>query len=61
VCYLLSLTEIRQLTHLNVHLPRRAAASAFTARRNPEFAIQPTRGPIVRSAISEPADSLVAP
>jgi glycosyltransferase involved in cell wall biosynthesis len=61
VCYLLSLAEIRRLTHLNVHLPRRAAASALTARRNCEFTAQPTRGPIVTNAISEPADSLVAP
>ena len=61
VSYLLSLTEIRRLTHLNAHLPKRAAASVLTMRRNPEFAVQPTRGPIVTSAISEPADALVAP
>ena len=61
VCYLLSLAEIRQLKHLNVHLPKRAAASALAVRRTTEFAAQPTRGPIVTSAISEPADSLAAP
>ena len=33
VCYLLSLAEIRQLAHLNFDLPKRAAASALTARR----------------------------
>ena len=61
VCYLLSLAEIRQLKHLNVHLPKRAAASALAVRRNTEFAPQPTRGPIVTSAVSEPANSLAAP
>jgi hypothetical protein len=61
VCYLLSLAEIRQLKHLNVHLPKRAAASTLAARRNTEFTAQPTRGPIVTSTVSEPADSLVAP
>ena len=61
VCYLLGLAEVRHFTHLSLNLPKRAAAPAFTARRTPEFAIQPTRGLIVTSAISEPADALVAP
>jgi hypothetical protein len=61
VCYLLSLAEIRQLAHLNVHLPKRAATSALTARCSPEFAVQLNRGPIDTSAIFEPADSLAAP
>ena len=61
VCYLLSLAEIRQITLLNVHLPIRSAASALAARRNHEFTARPNRGPIVTNAISEPADSLVAP
>jgi glycosyltransferase involved in cell wall biosynthesis len=61
VCYLLSLAEIRQLEHRSFNLPKRAAAPALTARRSPEFAIQLTRGSIVASAISEQADSLVAP
>jgi glycosyltransferase involved in cell wall biosynthesis len=61
VCYLLSLAEIRQLAHLNLRLPKRAAASALAALRTPEFAVQPTRGLIVTSTISESANSLAAP
>jgi glycosyltransferase involved in cell wall biosynthesis len=61
VCYLLSLAEVRQLAHLNLHLPKRPAASAPIARRAPQFAVQPTGGPIATNAISEPASSLVAP
>jgi hypothetical protein len=61
VCYLLSLAEIRQLAYLNLRLPKRAVASALTERRTAEFSVQPTRGPIVTSAISEPANSLAAP
>jgi glycosyltransferase involved in cell wall biosynthesis len=61
VCYLLSLAEIRRLVSLNLDLPKRAAASGPTAWRAPEFAVQPTRGPIVPSTISEPTGPLVAP
>jgi glycosyltransferase involved in cell wall biosynthesis len=60
VCYLLSLAEIRQLVHLSLDLSNRTAAPALTARRTSEFAVQPTRGTIVTSAISEPADALAA-
>jgi glycosyltransferase involved in cell wall biosynthesis len=60
VCYLLSLAEIRRLVHLSLDPPNRTVAPTLTARRTPDFAVQPTRGPIVTSAISEPANALAA-
>jgi glycosyltransferase involved in cell wall biosynthesis len=60
VCYLLSLVEIRQLARAHDYIQKRVTVPALTTSTN-GFLIEPTRGPIVASAISEPASSLAAP
>ena len=60
VCYLLSLAEIRKFVHLSLNLRKNIIATSSTARHIPEFVVQPTRGFIDTSAISEPADALAA-
>jgi hypothetical protein len=60
LCYLLSLVEIRQFARAQPELPKRGTAPVLTALTN-GFFVQPARGPIVPSPISEPANSLAAP